>query len=127
MALAQRVGDLLAVIVNLFENVEDVELASIYTRAGNPEPPISACMCISEKMLVNNLLKNTPVGSIVKVKKSEPRPQDSGAVRFAKRYRWTVFFWLQDLLWKLGRWKSSELEKFITDFRPDVIFTVLPE
>ena len=110
--------------LNLFENMEDVALASICTRAGNPEPPISACLCISEKMLVKNFLKNTPVGNMVEVREREPRPQDSGAVRFAKRYRWTAFFWMQDLLWKLGRWKSPELEKFIADFRPDVIFTV---
>lgn len=110
--------------LNLFEEAEDVELASICTRVGNPEPPIADCICISEKMLIKNLLKNTPAGSVVEVKETTIRPRDNGAVRFAKRHRWTVFFWMQDLVWKFGRWKSPELEKFILEFKPDVIFTV---
>ena len=110
--------------LNLFEDVENVQLASICTRMGNPTPPISACMCITEKMIIKNLLKNTPVGSTVEVKKIVSQPRVNDAVRFVKRYRWTIFYWLQDIVWSLGRWKSRELKKFISDFNPDIIFTV---
>ena len=46
-------------------------------------------------------------------------------IDFMKSRRWTIFFWLQDLVWKIGRWKSPELEKFVTEYDPDVVFTVL--
>lgn len=31
-------------------------------------------------------------------------------------------FWGRELIWKLGRWKSPELNSFIDDFNPDLIF-----
>lgn len=44
-----------------------------------------------------------------------------------KRYRLSVFFWAQDLLWRVGRWKSPALQKFVEDFQPDIVFTVLSD
>ena len=118
--------------INLFGNMEDVELASIYTRGGVPDLEISQAFCITEKMLVNNIFKKTPVGKRVDVKEEHRKnidalaENDTKGVKFAKAKRWTVLFWLQDLIWKIGRWKKSkELKSFIKDFKPDIIFTVL--
>ena len=35
--------------INLFNGMEDVELASIYTRSGAPDKEISRAFCITEK------------------------------------------------------------------------------
>ncbi len=120
--------------INLFKDMDDVELASIYTRAGAPDCEISQAFCITEKMLIKNLFRKTPVG--VRVESNEKKEDsvqvqntknEQGAINFIKSHRWTVFFWLQDLIWRIGRWKSPELKKFVEDFNPDIIFTVLSD
>ncbi len=113
--------------------MEDVELASIYTRAGSPDKEISQAFCITEKMLIKNLIKNTPVGVRVEPEEKEKTPKvqntknEQGIINFIKSRRWTVFFWLQDFIWRIGRWKSPELRKFIEEYDPDIIFTVLSD
>ena len=112
--------------LNLFEGMEDVEMASICTRAGAPDPKISRCFCITEKMLVKNILKRTEVGTELEIKEITEVPDTKGkSIDFAKKYRFTVFFWLQDLIWKLGKWKSKKFNNFITEYDPDVVFTVM--
>lgn len=123
--------------INLFDGMDDVELASIYTRSGTPDSEISQAFCLTEKMLINNILKKTPMGKQIineKITAEEsnkntsvaPIEEDSKSVKFAKAKRWTLLFWAQDLIWKIGRWKKSkELTEFIKDFNPDIVFTVL--
>ena len=114
--------------LNIFDSFEDVEFASICTRNGNPEPPISKCFCITEKDILKNLLLKEPAGKMVDVKQSNWQSllcRDGKVITFVKQTRWTIFFWMQNMVWKLGSWKSKELENFILDFRPDIIFTSL--
>lgn len=114
--------------LNLCDHLENAEFASIFTRPGNPEPPISTGFCITEKMLIQNLLKKMPAGQVVESKPSgqQARMQPANKVMaFVKRSRWTVFFWMQDLLWKTAGWKSQELERFIAEFNPDIVFSTL--
>ncbi len=119
--------------INLFKDMEDVELASIYTRAGSPDKEISQAFCITEKMLIKNLIKNTPVGVRVEPDEKEKTPKvqntknEQGIINFIKSRRWTVFFWLQDFIWQIGRWKSPELRTFLEEYNPDIIFTVLSD
>lgn len=117
--------------LNLFSGMMDVEFASVCTRTGKPDPAISRCFCITEKMLVRNLIGKgtagaeqscTPVGS-----DSSTNASESDAARFAKKKRWQIFFLAQNLLWRIGRWKSGQLREFIDDYQPDILFTVLSE
>ena len=48
--------------LNLFSDLENVEFASIYTKTGAPDSVISQSFCITEKMLVRNLLGKGPAG-----------------------------------------------------------------
>lgn len=118
--------------LNLFAESENITLASVYTRGGVPDAAISQAFCLTDAMLVKNLLRKTPVGKTVPcgetAEKTAPPPQDSSKLaKFMKRYRLSVFFWAQDLLWRVGRWKSPELQKFVEDFQPDIVFTVLSD
>ncbi len=119
--------------INLFSDMENVELASIYTRSGTPDKEISQAFCITEKVLVNNLIKKTPVGVYVESRKSDEAPKvqntkkEQSIIDFIKTRRWIVFFWLQDFIWKIGRWKSPELKKFVEDYNPDIVFTLLSD
>lgn len=117
--------------INLFKDMDDVELASVYTRAGSPDKEISQAFCITEKMLIRNLIKKTPVGIRVEsVDNSEKSKVQSAKneqklLDFVKSRRWSVFFWIQDFIWKIGRWKSPELKSFVEEYNPDIVFTVL--
>ena len=113
--------------INLFGDMEDVEMASVFTRNGIPDARITKCFCITEKMIIRNILKKIPVGIEVdtNTEKNDVEQVNSKSVKIAKRYRLTAFFWFQDLIWKIGNWKSQELKKFVLEYNPDVIFTVL--
>ena len=119
--------------LNVFEDIENVEFASIFTRAGAPDPKISQGFCITEKMILNGIVKKTPVGKRISCsdnKNTENQPNKSdekeqSIINFMKTRRWTVFFWLQNLIWKTGKWKSAELRNFVEEYDPDVIFTLL--
>lgn len=39
--------------------------------------------------------------------------------------RWEVFFLARDIIWQFGRWKTKELDEFVEEFNPDVIFGTL--
>lgn len=117
--------------LNLFSDLDGMEFASICTRTGEPDPAISRCFCITEKMLVRNLLGKGKAGmerECSAVPSCNSSPSDGKtAVRFVKKKRWSVFFWMQNAVWRVGRWKSKELQAFIDDYQPDVIFTTLSD
>ena len=116
--------------LNVFDGIKDVEFASICTKSGTPDPSVSRCFCITEKMLINNLLAKGKAGKELDLNKADHitgSSTDSGAVSFAKQRRWNIFFWIQNALWRVGRWKSAELKAFVEDYQPDMIFTVLSD
>lgn len=117
--------------LNLFSDLENVEFASIYTKTGAPDSVISQSFCITEKMLVRNLLGKGPAGkgakNIVASTTEATASSESAVKHFARTKRWNIFFLAQNLLWAVGRWKSPQLRKFIEEYQPDVIFTVLSD
>jgi hypothetical protein len=81
-------------------------------------------------MLLKNLVGKSPAGMELTVSREQTDPAaqpSAGAKNFALKKRWSIFFWMQNALWRIGRWKSKELRKFIEDYKPDLIFTVLSE
>ena len=113
--------------LNLFSDMEDVEFASVYTRAGKSDLSISRGFCITEKMLIKNLIGKGSAGKEVKQSLSENKDNKSNTVTFIKKKRWNIFFLAQNLLWYVGRWKSKALREFIEDYNPDIIFTVFSD
>ena len=114
--------------LNLFSEMKDVELASIYTRSGMPNSAVSKAFLVTEKMIVKSLLKGKDCGKEIEIvprKQLERQPEKKNRVlRFLKTTRWTLFFWAQEAVWKTGRWKSAQLNKFLEEYKPDVVFTV---
>ena len=116
--------------LNVFDGMEDVEFASICTKFGMPDQLVSRCFCVTEKMLINNLLGKDKAGKELDLTTVQPFKallKDSGTTAFAKQKRWNIFFWIQNALWRIGRWKSPELKAFVEDYQPDIIFTVLSD
>lgn len=38
-----------------------------------------------------------------------------------KRHRWGIFLFAREFVWKLGHWKSKELDAFLDDYKPEVL------
>lgn len=110
---------------NIFEGIEDIEIANIYCKYGKPNTKlVSRFFQITEKSMFRNL-KNPKAPSGQEVFMDDSVPTDNVAPKgtdIARKKRWTVLFWARDLIWQIGRWKSPELKKFIDDFKPDIIF-----
>lgn len=112
---------------NIFSGVSDVEIANIYCRYGEPNNEIvSEYFQITEKSLIKNLKdKSVPSGKRVVVSEGKNdylNVKQQKTIDSARKKRWQIFFWLRDLIWLIGRWRSSELKAFIDDFKPDLIF-----
>ncbi len=110
---------------NIFEGMPDVKIANICTQAGVSENNVStACFQISEGRLIRNIKeKSFPTGTVeVKSDTETVTTGDDGITKLIKRLRLRAFFWARELVWKIGRWNSPELRKFIDDFNPDLIF-----
>lgn len=37
------------------------------------------------------------------------------------KHRWGIFIFAREFVWKLGRWKSKELDAFLDDYKPEVL------
>ncbi len=110
---------------NIFEGLENVDIANIFCRQEKPKNNVvSRYFQITEKALLKNLCnKNHPSGKVVYVDNAEEMTDNEiKAFDYARKKRWRVMFWLRDMIWKVGRWKSYELKTFIDDFNPDLLF-----
>ena len=110
---------------NIFEGLENVEIANIYCRQEKPKNNVvSGYFQITEKSLLKNLRnKKSPSGKVVYIENAEEMTgNETKAFNYARKRRWRIMFWMRDLIWKVGRWKSDELKAFIDDFDPDLLF-----
>lgn len=115
-------------ICNLFGDVMDLEYANIYCRYDKPNTLLKNIQYfqITEKMLLQNLkASQKTVGRIV------DRPQIETCVdhreknffdAVRKMKQWQVIIFARDFIWKIGRWDSPELRRFLVDFQPNLIF-----
>lgn len=118
---------------NTFLNImpDSISLASIYTRNGLPDERVENAFCINEKMILKNIFRNSEkVGKVIGHRDgmktlSKNDEVNENIIQFAQKKRYTIFFWIQDLIWRTNVWKSRELQKFVEDFNPDIIFTFL--
>lgn len=112
--------------LNIFEGIEDFEFASIYSKTGLPDSRIKEAFLINEKMILKAFL-GKEVGKIITERYNGEKVLEGKASSFAKRKRWTIFFWVQNLIWSLPFWKSRRLKQFLNDYNPDIIFSVLSD
>lgn len=110
---------------NIFEGLFDIEIANIYCKYGKPQTTVaSRFFQITEKSLIKNLIKKSPSGQEVFIETEEDEETDDGEQTFnkIKKYKNIPMYWARALIWKICRWKSPELIKFIDDFKPELLF-----
>lgn len=116
---------------NIFHGMKDVEIANICCQTGVSQNNVSSyCFQISEGSLIANLINRSVPSGRVEVKAEASNitvTPETGALRIIKRSRLQIFFWLRDMIWSLGRWKSPEFNAFIDEFKPDLIFAQMQD
>lgn len=119
--------------LNIFEGIDNIELASVYTRVGLPDSKISKAFCITEKDIIRSFFKGPPVGKVVTSLNASKDVNEKkilfkcDIMSLIKKMRPTVAFWLQNLIWKTGRWKKSELDEFVKEYNPDIVFAAFSD
>ena len=113
---------------NIFKGIDGLEFANVsFSRRleQTDDEIVSRSFQVTTKMLINNLLKREKQlgieGHISTENHNKQNIEQTSVMKFAKRKRWKILFWLNDLIWSLGHWKSQELMDFIDDFQPDLI------
>ena len=95
------------------------------------DPDFSHCanhFQISEIALIKRLFKwNTltghkriPGANSSEEKSLEKKEASTGG--WIRRHRSSLFLYIREMLWRLNGWKTKELDQFIDDFAPDVLF-----
>lgn len=113
---------------NFFQGFEKDDIASISCSGGTPNT--NTCgrfFKISEGALLKTIKgKAREAGEEAFVTSGDnvEKTKEKKSVSFAKKHRWTIFFWMRELLWKWGKWKGEKLDNFVESFQPDIL--VLP-
>lgn len=112
---------------NLFSDIPDLTIALVCCATGKNDPDyISRCYQIDISDVIKSLCrKNCYAGKEICIKSDlavDEDISDGFLIRKAKLVRWQFFFWARDLIWKCGKWKSPNLDSFLDDFKPDLLY-----
>ena len=103
-------------------------LANICIREEYPDSDVcSRYFVISENRVLRSVF-NRKIKTGYEVDKTQHEAQSNlDLQKHAERYqkmgskRKTSMLLARELVWKLGKWKTSELDRFLDDFKPDII------
>lgn len=111
----------------LLDGLKNVEIASIYFRASLPDSKVANRYF---QIVEGNVIKSAFKRNIITGKEVEScngiAVETNLSLSEKKRYsffsknRNPLFLWGRELLWKVGKWKSKQLDDFLDDFKPDV-------
>lgn len=111
---------------NIFKGLNDVEIANIFCEGNtyiNDLNVISYYKIEKENFIKNLINENIPTGYIVKNNENDINHTNwNKTIKFTKKIRLQIFFWMRNVLWKIGRWNSTNLRNFIIDYSPDILF-----
>lgn len=111
----------------LFEDYGPEYVANIYTKAALPDSEVAGrYFQISEGRVVKSVFSRS-IKTGLEVMATHSSQENAEVIRENRRYaffsniRLEIFLWIRELLWKIGVWKTNELDEFITDFNPEVL------
>lgn len=117
---------------NFWKNWNAENLANIYCRETKPNNHVCInYFSITEREIVSRLMfyKNKPGQHFsVEILKSEDVSIDKYGKKEEQLYTFfrknpsILVLWGQNLLWEIGNWKNENLNRFLSDFKPEIIF-----
>lgn len=119
-------------LINFFQHWNPEKVGQIYTRSDLPSTKVcNHFFQISENAVIKSVLKKgTKTGRVVQnesnqcdsVEEKANAADEKKKYSFFRKHRSYLFELAREIAWKMGRWKSKELDKFIDDFDADVLF-----
>lgn len=110
---------------DIFGGMENIEIANIYCRKGFPCNHMKGKFFrIDEELLVKSIWNRKLMTGyeIENYIDKKDMPLDTKYYDTLRKLRFRIFYWIRDIIWQLGKWKTNELNKFIEDFQPDIMF-----
>lgn len=110
----------------LFERFDSKDLANIYIRPEIPDSSVcSRYFNIREWKVVKsvfnrNLVTGYEVKAIASSDSTELIDEQRKTTHF-KKNRKRVYLWMRELAWKIGKWRSKELDDFLDEFNPEIL------
>lgn len=121
---------------NLFKDWPKNNIGMIYTRADMHNTSVcDTFFQISESRLIKRFFSShIKTGNKIDIvdlensdiKKKLKKDEEAGKklYRFFLKHRWNIFLTGRELLWKIGDWKTKELDEFIDEFNPDIVLSL---
>ena len=115
-------------LTGILSSWDSKKVAQIYTRSVLPHTVVcNRFFQISEGRMIRSIFKrNIVTGTEVKNKTEESESEEEQKER--KRYQkkgkipGIILTWAREFVWILGKWKSSNLDRFMADYAADVLF-----
>ena len=115
---------------NMFEDF-DAEFAQIYCSPGLPSNNVcKKYYQITDMMVLKNIFKKEKAGRIIEFINFPNDDNAEGVVNnksklfyaFFKMFNLPIFYVFKEFLWKISSWKNKNLERFVREFNPDIVF-----
>lgn len=117
-------------LIEFFKCWDPERIAQVYTKTALPRTIVcNHFFRISENAVMKSVLKRNSVTGSVVFNEADHLEQDIQAVarehKMYSSYQGKVREWLafcREIVWKVGKWKTKELDHFIDEFEADVLF-----
>ena len=114
----------------LFERYEKSKIANLYIREDNPDS--STCNLyfrISENSIIKSIFnRSIKTGQKILLDQEKDKYDNSENITITKnryqhfrKFRPYTLIILREILWKIGKWKTKELDDFLDDFKPEIV------
>jgi glycosyltransferase involved in cell wall biosynthesis len=119
-------------MTNFWSGVDSQNIAHLYCRAAPPYNNVChQYYSVFEKELIRSIINRhyTP-GKVFKLDannnsievENKDQENEERLYSFFRKNSFVLAQWGQELLWKFGRWQNYQLDQFIAEFSPDIIF-----
>ncbi len=109
-------------LINFFESWETTQLSHVYTRERLPNTHIcDTFFRISETKVVRSVLKRK-LKTGERVKNTPTDKMSADEQKLYKKKGGAFKQLLREFIWKFGKWKTKELNAFLEEVNPDVLF-----
>ena len=116
---------------NFFSGLDNAEFANIYFRSAYPDNNIcKKYYRVTETEILKKWVSPDDVGKAFYAEgkkrfsvESSKATNEKAVIRLIHKYSLNLAYKVSDYLWYSKKWMNRNLDKFIKDFAPDVIFT----
>lgn len=114
---------------NIFRNMENVEFANLFCKPGKPKSKIlTKYYQMTEKKIFWNLIRkennmNETLDTKMEDAGGELNKKEQKIYDLLRSLRFPFLFIAREFIWKVGKWKTKELDEFLQEFSPDIIFS----